>query len=645
MEGSAQQPPSEEVWREEVLRELAALKRRVEAIERALLKSASIPQQELKHQTAPVPTPAPPRPAPSPEPDPRIQGQPSALESRIGAQLFNRVGVFAVLAGAAWFLKLAIDREWIGPTLRVLIGLITAAGLMVWSEHFRRTGARSFSFTLKALGSGIAYLSLWACFSLYHLLPATPVFAAMVAVTVVNAALAWRQNSELLAALALAGGLATPALFTTGGDQELFLLSYLLLLDIGAIALTALRPWPSLTIGAFTGTTVYLALGWTHYYTSDSETLTAIFLTLFFAVFTVAPFAARKGQQSQPPTNPPNVAPILTWFPIAVGVCAFLEAFHLLLNIEAANAPPWLAILLGAIYLALVIASSLSAKSATAPNTLSVVHLSLAVGFFALAGPLKFHAKGIALSWLAELILLALASAYFDGRSLARILRACTSVLLLLSFCALLVNMAEWNRPTASAAFANPQFATSVTGLVAFAIVIFLGIRALGAASETGGPTGSPLRQQRLEFDGWLFSAAAAILAFNLIALISVDVQIDLYWNQQLPHIARQFPNQDIPVRHPAYIDFTQSAWFMLYGAALMAIGFWRRSAFLRWQALILFTLSIGKVFLFDTSHLHEGYRVASFLGLGILLLTVSFAYQKDWLGLRTAKTTTDLSS
>jgi uncharacterized membrane protein len=86
---------------------------------------------------------------------------------------------------------------------------------------------------------------------------------------------------------------------------------------------------------------------------------------------------------------------------------------------------------------------------------------------------------------------------------------------------------------------------------------------------------------------------------------------------------------------HPAYVDLTHSAWFMIYGAALMTAGFLRRSAFLRWQALILLTLSIGKVFLFDTSHLTAGYRVASFLGLGVLLLAVSFVYQRDLLGLR----------
>jgi uncharacterized membrane protein len=76
----------------------------------------------------------------------------------------------------------------------------------------------------------------------------------------------------------------------------------------------------------------------------------------------------------------------------------------------------------------------------------------------------------------------------------------------------------------------------------------------------------------------------------------------------------------------------------MLFGAALLGIGFWKKSAFLRWQALAILTLSIAKVFLVDTRQLSQGYRILSFLGLGILLLAVSFAYQRDWLGLRANK-------
>ena len=81
--------------------------------------------------------------------------------------------------------------------------------------------------------------------------------------------------------------------------------------------------------------------------------------------------------------------------------------------------------------------------------------------------------------------------------------------------------------------------------------------------------------------------------------------------------------------------QFTYSAWFMLFGAVLLASGFWKRSAFLRWQALLLLAVSIGKVFLVDVSELSQGYRIVSFLGLGALLLAVSFVYQRDWLNLR----------
>jgi uncharacterized membrane protein len=77
------------------------------------------------------------------------------------------------------------------------------------------------------------------------------------------------------------------------------------------------------------------------------------------------------------------------------------------------------------------------------------------------------------------------------------------------------------------------------------------------------------------------------------------------------------------------------STFLMLYGAALLAIGFWRRSGFLRWQALLLLVFTIFKTFLYDMRSLSQGYRVVSFLGLGGVLLAISFAYQKDWLNLR----------
>src|SRR6202167_5601415 len=259
--------------------------------------------------------------APPPPPPPRIRvaspagAKPGAsLENRIGAQLFNRIGILAVLIGMAWFLKLAFDRNWIGPGVRIWIGLACAAALVLWSERFRRRGFSAFSYSLKALGTSIAYLSLWAASSVFHLAPPWLIFLAMTAVTIANAVLARRQNSELLAIYALAGGLATPALLSMGHDSAIFLFSYLALLNAGALLLLTLHPWKRLAWAALLGTAVYY-LGWTLSEDDPSRLLvTGCFLGLFFAGLAAAPFLILRQAEA-----PDLVFPIA--FPIA-NACA-----------------------------------------------------------------------------------------------------------------------------------------------------------------------------------------------------------------------------------------------------------------------------------------------------------------------------------
>lgn len=203
--------------------------------------------------------PAPPITAPSFGYSAQSAAEPDrSLESRIGSQWFNRVGILAVLIAMAWFLKLAIDNHWIGPLGRMVIGLVAGAGLTVWSERFRTRGYLAFSYSLKAVGSGVLYLSLWAAFSLFHLLPAPAAFAAMILVTAFNGFMAWVQDAELLALYGIVGGLSTPLLVSTGGNHEITLFTYLLLLDIAVLVLVALRPWSRLLFSAFVGSVLFV---------------------------------------------------------------------------------------------------------------------------------------------------------------------------------------------------------------------------------------------------------------------------------------------------------------------------------------------------------------------------------------------------
>src|SRR5437667_5810970 len=101
------------------------------------------------------------------------------LESKIGAHWLNRIGIIAMLIGVSYFLKYAFDNEWVGPAGRVLIGLISGLSVVFWSEYVRRRGYTIFSYSLKAIGIGVLYLSLWASSELYHIVPRLPAFLAM----------------------------------------------------------------------------------------------------------------------------------------------------------------------------------------------------------------------------------------------------------------------------------------------------------------------------------------------------------------------------------------------------------------------------------------------------------------------------------
>lgn len=159
------------------------------------------------------------------------------LEARIGSQWLNRIGIAALLIGISYFLKYAFENNWIGPAAQILTGIFAGVALVVWSERFRIRGYQTFSYSLKAVGIGALYLSLWAAVQVYSLLSVGVAFSGMVVVTAATATFALLQNAEILAALSLAGGFATPVLLATGHNREVQLFAYLALLDAATLAM------------------------------------------------------------------------------------------------------------------------------------------------------------------------------------------------------------------------------------------------------------------------------------------------------------------------------------------------------------------------------------------------------------------------
>ncbi len=218
------------------------------------------------------------------------------LESRLGSQYLNRLGIIALLFGVSYFLHWAFSNNWIAPAAIVFIGLLGGMGVIGLGEWFVRRGYGGFGFSLKALGTGALYLSLWAAFQLYHLVPAILTFTGMIAVTAATGFMALVQNSEALAVLAGIGGFLTPLLISTGHNLGLELFAYMLVLCAGMLWALAFRAWKNLLLTTFIGCVVVSLVWFSSSYTNDASFGAFLFSTLLWMVFIAAPILIDRFQ-------------------------------------------------------------------------------------------------------------------------------------------------------------------------------------------------------------------------------------------------------------------------------------------------------------------------------------------------------------
>ena len=589
---------------EELRQQIAELKERVARLEARLGETPS-------HRASAIPAAHVPPVVPIAAAHPPAKTSTGkSLESRIGSQLFNRIGIIAVLVGVAWFLKLAIDNHWIGPAGRVLVGLIAGAAIVGLSERFRATGYRAFSYSLKAIATGVLYLSLWAAFSLFHLISAEIAFAAMVMVTASNALMCWMQNSEVLAFYAAIGGFITPILLSVHPGSELTLFGYLLVLDIAVVALIALRPWSRLLLAAFAGTTFY-AVGWyASDYAEEEFALTLFFILAFFLLFAVSPQLLRNLRLTRASASHLiEDSLVLRVLPALNAALGFLEVFILMSNPGHIHLRPWIALPFSAFYLVMLRLGRWGARDG-APAALPPIYLVLSVVFISIAIPMEANGRWIAIGWFIEFAALVWLAARYALSSL----RAIALWVLLAGIIALLLPVHFFNPPVTPAILLNSRFATYLLAIAACLFAARIAMPGKRVSTAEAEPA-------------WRTIAGVSGLTATALLMIAVCLEIHAYWSTSGARPGLQGNSIDE--------QFSYSAWSMLFGGALLTAGFWRKSPFLRWQALVILALSIAKVFLFDTRQLSQGYRILSFLGLGALLLTVSFAYQKDWLNLR----------
>ncbi len=431
----------------------------------------------------------------------RLGSKPEAdLEQRIGQYWLNRIGIVAVLTGISYFLKYAFENNWIGPSGRVAIGILAGIGLILWSERFRAKGHAPFSYSLKALGLGALYLSLWAAFQMYQLIPAEVAFAAMAAVTAAAIVMAWTQDAMLLAAFALAGGFATPVLLSTGQNHEAELFGYVVLLDLAVLALLMLKPWLQLAWGSFIGTEILVAAWASEYYRETYRAETVIFVTLFAAIFALGPLLAKPDETDA--GRQLSMASVLA----VLNAGAYFGALFAMYDAPR-DALTWYALLIAACYLGLAEAFRRLHPEETS-GTIRLVHITLAVTFLTIAVPLKLDGHWIAVGWLVE----SGALLWIAARTGTRLLGRLGIVALILGILRLLIF--SWEQ-TPRLVF-NERFMTYL-----------LAIAVLGAIIKYGEPIATENMRPFLSF---------AKIAMSLLALTALTLEASDFFDRRIAY-------------------------------------------------------------------------------------------------------------
>jgi uncharacterized membrane protein len=211
------------------------------------------------------------------------------LEKFIGENILSKVAITILVIGIAFFVKYAIDKEWINETARVGIGIL-CGGIVLGFAHRLRKNFKAFSSVLVSGSIAIFYFTIGIAFHEYQLFGQTTAFILMLVITSFSVFISIMYDRQELAVLSLIGGFATPFMVSTGQGNYQVLFIYVLILDLGMLVLAYLRKWNLLNILSY-GFTMILYFGWLQSKVIGEENApykgALIFAAIFYVVFIV----------------------------------------------------------------------------------------------------------------------------------------------------------------------------------------------------------------------------------------------------------------------------------------------------------------------------------------------------------------------
>ncbi len=595
-----------------------------DAIER-LERRVALLEEAVRRLITVGTVPDPPRPLPRralpTDTAPAPAARTTDLEQWFGQRGLLAVGVLALLAAGAFFLKYAFDRGWIAPLVRSLLAVAAGFGVGAWGEERIRRGMRRYGAAMIGAGGGLVFLGLWAAAGPYGLIERRAGVLLLAATTVAVTLLALHHEIEGLAIWALAGAYLAPLLLPPPVPNPDAFLGYLEVIGLGtgilayfmswrrtfdlalfgyltlaatgasgalesplgcwlvaagallALHVTYVRPWPEARVGvvlvawAILGTSLGNLGGSEPRRWAALGAAAAVSGLLWWQHLRRDPFAGGGRDLGAVADRFLFVAN-----PIAFLVLAYTPGLRLL-----ETTPGALPALLGAIYL----------LAGWLRRAAPFLIMGFALGALAMA--LEWPAASVVIGWTA-LAVAALAAERRGGRpgGRAAALGLATAALLCLFSAAL------WYRAPRAPVFGDPW---------AFALYSYVAGTVL-AARWWGAGGGGPWTRSGAE---WLWTlCAAAVFAGG-------SIQFGRYFGRIGPLAG----------------DLALSIWWLVYAGALVALGFHLDRKVIRSAGLAVAAGAGLKIVLYDLSKLEALYRVASFFALALIALAVAYTYNK----------------
>ena len=302
-----------------------------------------------------------------------------------------RVGAVILFFGVAFLLKYAAENSDLPMEFR-LIGVAIGAIVILGFGWRLKDKNQGYGLILQGTAIGILYLTLFASFRLYSLVPAGLAFTLLIIFSVFAMGLSVLQNSKALAVLSVSGGFLAPILTSTGSGSHVALFSYYAILNLGIFAVSWFKSWRLLNLIGFIFTfLIGTAWGVTSYETANFITAES-FLILFFILYTAIALIFTIKQ-------PPNLKGYLD-STLVFGLPIISFALQAAMVQEFEYGLAWSAFGLGIFYI--LLAYIILKRNSDLLKVMAEAYLILGIIFTSLVIPFALDGEWTAAAWAIE---------------------------------------------------------------------------------------------------------------------------------------------------------------------------------------------------------------------------------------------------